>query len=103
MKLRLPEQNAPAADATPNNPKKLKKVLSEVKRGPDQWFVSIDVSVVDPAQMVASGRLVPNGLRFDVVHDTVRDVCASKEIVGFEIDHQGLGRFHRGAARQNVR
>jgi len=28
MKLRLPEQNAPAADATPNNPRKLKKVLS---------------------------------------------------------------------------
>jgi len=30
MKLRLPEQNAPAADATPNNPRKLKKVLSEL-------------------------------------------------------------------------
>jgi hypothetical protein len=30
MKLKLPEQNAPAADATPNNPRKLKKVLSEL-------------------------------------------------------------------------
>ena len=30
MKLRLPEQIAPAADATPNNPRKLKKVLSEL-------------------------------------------------------------------------
>ena len=30
MKLRLPEQNTPAADATPNNPRKLKKLLSEL-------------------------------------------------------------------------
>jgi len=30
MKLKLPEQKAPAADATPNNPRKLKKVLSEL-------------------------------------------------------------------------
>ena len=28
MKLNIPEQNAPAANATPNNPRKLKKVLS---------------------------------------------------------------------------
>ena len=40
----------------------LKRVLREVEKGPDAFFVSIDVSVIDPAQMVAAGRIAPNGL-----------------------------------------
>ncbi len=41
--------------------KVLKRVLREVENGPDAFFVSIDVSVIDPSEMVAAGRIAPNG------------------------------------------
>jgi len=63
----------------------LRRMLREVDRGPDAFFVSIDVSAIDPAEMVAAGRVTTNGLRIDEVTRAIRQVCASKEIVGFEI------------------
>jgi arginase family enzyme len=63
----------------------LKKVKKEVKRGPDQIFVSIDVSVIEPTEMVSAGRIVSNGLRIQQVTQAIRYFCASKDIVGFEI------------------
>ena len=63
----------------------LRRMLREVDRGPDTFFVSIDVSAIDPAEMVAAGRATSNGLRIDQVTRAIRQVCASKEIVGFEI------------------
>lgn len=65
--------------------KVLKRVLREVNKGPDAYFVSVDVSVLDPADMVAAGRMESNGLRIDEVARIIRHVCAAKEIVGFEI------------------
>jgi len=63
----------------------LKRVLREVENGPDAFFVSVDVSVMDPSEMVAAGRIVPNGLRVAEVTRAIRHVCATKDIVGFEI------------------
>jgi agmatinase len=63
----------------------LKRVLREVEKGPDAFFVSIDVSVIDPTEMVAAGRIAPNGLRIEEVTQAIRHVCAAKDIVGFEI------------------
>ncbi len=63
----------------------LKKVLAEVNRGPERYFVSIDVSVIEPAEMVAAGRIAPHGLRIQEAARAIRQVCAGKEIVGFEI------------------
>lgn len=63
----------------------LKRVLREVDRGPDAYFVSIDVSVIDPAELVAAGRATANGLGVDDVSRAIRYVCAAKDIVGFEI------------------
>lgn len=63
----------------------LQRVRREVERGPDAFFVSVDVSVIDPAGMVAAGRIASNGLRADEVTAAVRHVCAAKDIVGFEI------------------
>ena len=63
----------------------MQRVLQEVDRGPDAYFVSIDVSVVNPAEMVAAGRATFNGLRLEEVTQAIRHVCAAKEIVGFEI------------------
>ncbi|MDH5344118.1 MAG: arginase family protein [Gammaproteobacteria bacterium] len=63
----------------------LKRVQREVDRGPDAFFVSIDVSAIDSAEMVAAGRATANGMRLGEVTRMIRHVCASKEIVGFEI------------------
>ena len=63
----------------------LRRVLREVDRGPDAFFVSIDVSAIDPAEMIGAGRVTSNGLRIEQVTRAIRQVCASKDIVGFEI------------------
>lgn len=63
----------------------LKRMLREVRRGPDAFFVSIDVSAIDPTDLVAAGRATAHGLRLDEVTQAIRHVCASKQIVGFEI------------------
>lgn len=63
----------------------LRRMTREVDRGPDKFFVSIDVSAIDPTDLIAAGRATPNGLRLDEVTQAIRRVCASKEIVGFEI------------------
>jgi agmatinase len=65
--------------------KVLKQVLREVDKGPEVFFVSIDVSVIDPAEMVSAGRITSNGLRLQQVTQAIRHVCAAKDIVGFEI------------------
>lgn len=63
----------------------LETVLDEVADGPERLFVSIDVSVIEPTEMVAAGRIASNGLRVQEVTATIRHLCAAKEIVGFEI------------------
>ena len=63
----------------------LERVLREVDNGPDAFFVSIDVSVMNPTDMPAAGRITPNGLRVEEVARAVRHVCAEKDIAGFEI------------------
>jgi agmatinase len=63
----------------------LKRVQREVDRGPDAFFVSIDVSALAPAEMIAAGRVEANGLNIEQVTRTIRHVCAAKQIVGFEI------------------
>jgi agmatinase len=65
--------------------KVLKRVLREVDRGPDAFFVSVDVSALAPAEMVAAGRITPHGLGIDELTRAIRHVCAAKRIVGFEI------------------
>ena len=65
--------------------KVLGKVRREVERGPDAFFVSVDVSALAPAEMIAAGRVEAHGLGIGQVTDVVRHVCAAKRIVGFEI------------------
>jgi arginase family enzyme len=63
----------------------IKKVKKEITRGPDQIFVSIDVSVIEPTQMISAGRIASNGLTLKDVTEAIRYLCAAKDIVGFEI------------------
>jgi agmatinase len=82
----------------------MERVLQEVESGPGAYFVSIDVSVVSPAEMVAAGRATYNGLRLEEVTLAIRHVCAAKQIVGFEItdvapmlDYSRLSVMHANA------
>jgi agmatinase len=82
----------------------LRRALQEVESGPEAYFVSIDVSVVGPAEMVAAGRATPSGLRLEEVTRAIRHVCAAKKIVGFEItdlapmlDYSRLSVMHANA------
>lgn len=61
------------------------RVIGEIEALPSQLFVSIDVSVIDPGDMIAAGRATANGLSIHDVTSTVRHVCAARDIVGFEI------------------
>lgn len=63
----------------------MKRVLREVEKGPDAFFVSIDVSVIDPTDIIAIGRIEPIGMQIEQVTQAIRYVCAAKDIVGFEI------------------
>ena len=63
----------------------LKRMQREVDRGPDAFFVSIDVSALAPAEMIAAGRVEADGLSIEQLTRAVRHVCAAKDIVGFEI------------------
>ena len=63
----------------------MQRVLQEVERGPDAFFIAIDVSVIDPVEMIAAGRATHDGLGLEDVNRTLRHVCATREIVGFEI------------------
>jgi agmatinase len=81
------------------------RVLQEVASGPETYFVSIDVSVVTPAEMIGAGRATSDGLRLEEVTQAIRHVCAAKKIVGFEItdmapmlDRSRLSVMHANAA-----
>lgn len=65
--------------------KVLGRVRSEMAAGPDRFFVSVDVSVIEPAEMVAAGRIASHGLRVQQASRMIRHACAAKDIVGFEI------------------
>ncbi len=82
----------------------MRRTLREVDRGPDAFFVSIDVSAIDPSDMIAAGRAAPNGLRLDQVTQAIRRVCASKDIVGFEITDLApyLDFSHRSVMHANA-
>ena len=61
------------------------RVVAEVEAGPEKIVVSIDVSVIEPSEMVAAGRIASNGLRVQQTAAAIRHLCAAREIVGFEI------------------
>ena len=82
----------------------LQRVRRETARGPQAFFVSVDVSALAPADLIAAGRVEAHGLGIDDVTAAIRHVCASKDIVGFEItdlapmmDHSDLSVLHANA------
>ena len=54
-------------------------------RGPEKVFVSFDMSVLDPAFASGAGRPVSGGLTMREILPMIREICTTKEVVGFEI------------------
>jgi len=48
-------------------------------------YLSLDVSVLDPVEMTAAGRAVPNGLTIREVTPLLRRLCAENEVAGLEL------------------
>src|SRR3972149_7153626 len=56
------------------------RVRQEVESGPGAYFVSVDVSVVKPAEMVAAGRATYDGLRPEEVTQAIRHLWAAEGV-----------------------
>lgn len=63
----------------------LASALQAVRSGPENVFVSFDMSVLDPAYASGSGRPAPGGLTIREAVPLVRRVCAETKVVGFEM------------------
>lgn len=51
----------------------------------DQVYVTIDLDVLDPAEMPSTGTPEPGGLRYRQVVDLLREVCRWRTVVGFDV------------------
>jgi len=60
-------------------------ILSGLKKGPENIFVSFDMSVLDPGDAPASGRPVPGGISMREAIPMVRQLCAQTKVVGFDL------------------
>jgi agmatinase len=61
------------------------RVIDEAKSATDRVYISLDVSVVDPAQLRGAGRAAPGGLTIRELAPLLRRLCAETQIAGFEI------------------
>lgn len=60
-------------------------ILSGLKKGPENIFISFDMSVLDPGDAPASGRPVPGGITMREAIPMVRQICAQTKVVGFDL------------------
>lgn len=60
-------------------------LLAGLKKGPENIFVSFDMSVIDPGDAPAAGRPVPGGLTMREAIPMVRQLCAQTKVVGFDL------------------
>ncbi|HDZ08226.1 agmatinase family protein [Pseudohongiella sp.] len=61
------------------------RVIDEARSATDRVYISLDVSVLDPAQLTAAGRAAPGGLTVRELAPLLRRLCAETQIAGFEI------------------
>ncbi|MGQ9425429.1 agmatinase family protein [Gilvimarinus sp. F26214L] len=63
----------------------MERVLKEAKSTRKPLYISMDVSVLDPAHLSAAGRATPGGLTPRELSPLLRRLCAENEIAGFDI------------------
>jgi arginase family enzyme len=61
------------------------RVIAEAKATGNAVYLTLDVSVFDPAEVIAAGRSVPNGLTVRELTPLVRRLCAETDIAGMEL------------------
>lgn len=61
------------------------RVLADAKASGNAVYITVDVSVFDPSEVVAAGRLVPNGLTVRELTPLLRRLCAETDIAGMEL------------------
>lgn len=73
----------------------LSRALGEVARGPDRLFISVDLNVIGRAEPLDASA----GLPVRRVVSAVRELCATKDVVGVEITDMApqLGSSERSA------
>lgn len=60
-------------------------LIAGLKTGPENVFVSFDMSVLDPGDAPASGRPVPGGITMREAIPMIRQICAQTKVVGFDL------------------
>jgi guanidinobutyrase len=63
----------------------MERVLKEARATGKPIYISMDVSVLDPAHLSAAGRAAPGGLTPRELSPLLRRLCAENEIAGFDI------------------
>lgn len=60
-------------------------IIAGLKKGPENVFISFDMSVLDPGDAPASGRPVPGGITMREAIPMVRQICSQTRVVGFDL------------------
>lgn len=60
-------------------------LIAGLRKGPENLFISFDMSVLDPGDAPASGRPVPGGITMREAIPMVRQICAQTKVVGFDL------------------
>jgi agmatinase len=51
----------------------------------EKVYISLDIDVMDPSEVPATGTPEPGGLKWNEVLDILKAVCTEKEVVGFDL------------------
>jgi agmatinase len=63
----------------------MSRVLAEAMDGPRHLYISLDIDVLDPAYTPGTGTPEPGGLTPRELFPLVRNLCARKNLVGFDL------------------
>ena len=66
-------------------PAVIKDVIKEAKDGPEYLYISFDIDTIDPAFAPGTGTPEPGGLSPREVFPLIRQLCAQKKVVGFDL------------------
>lgn len=61
------------------------EIVAGLANGPQNVFVSFDMSVLDPGDAPASGRPVPGGIAMREAIPMIRQICSQTNVVGFDL------------------
>lgn len=61
------------------------EIVADLAKGPQNVFVSFDMSVLDPGDAPAAGRPVPGGISVREAIPMVRQICSQTNVIGFDL------------------